>query len=180
MSQKNEIAVFGGGCFWCTEAIFANLKGVTSVTSGYAGGHAENPTYDAVCSGTTGHAEVNKIECDGAFISYGTLLEVFFTLHDPTTMNQQGSDVGAQYRSVILFASKEQQHQAGSYMAELTADKVYSRPIVTELVSLANFFPAEEYYQGYYAKNASQPYCRLVISPKLAKLREKFGSKLKA
>lgn len=180
MKEKNEFAVFGGGCFWCTEAIFGSLKGVVSVTSGYAGGAKDNPTYVEVCSGATGHAEVNKIEYDPTIITYGDLLEVFFALHDPTTVNQQGGDIGEQYRSVVFYAGNEQRHQAEAYLKKLTVENTYSRPIVTELALLTNFFPAEEYHQDYYAKNANQPYCRLVITPKLVKLQEKFGSKLKA
>lgn len=179
MAQKTETAVLGGGCFWCTEAIFSSLKGVASVMPGFAGGTAEQPTYETVCSGTTGHAEVVKIEFDPAQISFHDLLEVFFALHDPQTRNRQGADVGEQYRSIILSADAAQQRAARAYLRELTESKAFDRPIVTQVVALTKFYPAEGYHRNYYANNADQPYCEVVISPKLAKLREKFAGRLK-
>lgn len=177
--MKTEIAVFGGGCFWCTEAIFQNLKGVISVSSGYAGGTKDDPTYAEVSAGRTGHAEVNRIEFDPAVIGYETLLEVFFNLHDPTTLNRQGGDVGEQYRSVIFYATEEQKRIAESHIKKLTAQKIFGSPIVTELKPLTKFYPAESYHQNYYWNNQDMPYCRLVISPKLTKLRRQYGRLLK-
>ena len=180
MSQRSEFAIFGGGCFWCTEAIFASLKGVSSVTPGYAGGRAEHPTYEQVCSGTTGHAEVVRIEFDPAVITFRDLLEVFFTLHDPTTRNQQGNDVGEQCRSVILCTSEQQLREAQRYIAEVTAAQARARPMVTEVEPPTTFYPAEGYHNNYYANHQDKPYCQLVISPKLAKLRQKFSGLLRA
>lgn len=177
--MNNEIAIFGGGCFWCTEAIFRRLRGVISVTSGYAGGKTANPAYEQVTSGATGHAEVNEIIFDNSQIDYTQLLEIFFALHDPTTLNRQGNDVGTQYRSVIFYTSPIQQELAASWMKKLSADKKVQAPIVTELKPLTEFYPAENYHQAYYDKNQDQPYCRLIISPKLKKLEEKYSKLLR-
>lgn len=165
-----ESAVFGGGCFWCLHAIFNRLKGVTTVTSGYAGGQSPNPTYEQVCSGRTGHAEVIKIDFDSATITYHDLLAVFFKAHDPTTLNRQGADVGTQYRSMILYANQGQKDEAEKYIAQLTKDKAFSQPIVTEVKALETFYPAEAYHQDYYQLHPEKGYCQAVIAPKLAKL----------
>lgn len=175
MSQLREYAVFGGGCFWCTEAVFRMLKGVTAVTPGYAGGQSENPTYEEVCRGTTGHAEVIRVEFDPTVIGYRTLLDVFFASHDPTTRNRQGNDVGEQYRSVILINSPEQKKIAEEYIAALNATQTFGRLVVTEVKPMGTFFPAESYHHRYFENNAEQPYCQVVISPKVAKIREKFA-----
>jgi peptide-methionine (S)-S-oxide reductase len=174
-----ETALLGGGCFWCLEAVFEQLHGVQAVESGYAGGSTRNPTYKAVCSGLTGHAEVVRITFDPAVISFRQLLEVFFATHDPTTLNRQGHDVGTQYRSVIFCLTPEQRSTAEALIRELTAAGVYSDPIVTELAPPAEFFKAEPYHQGYYRANPDQGYCRLVISPKVAKLRQAFAGLLR-
>jgi peptide-methionine (S)-S-oxide reductase len=178
MEQNEEIATLAGGCFWCLEAVFADLRGVSRVVSGYAGGHVENPTYRAVCDGTTGHAEVVQITFDPRVASYRELLEVFFTIHDPTTLNRQGGDVGTQYRSAIFYHSPEQRETAAQVIAELDAARVWDAPIVTEVVPLDVFYPAEDYHQEYYRNNASQPYCRAVIAPKVAKFRQKYLAQL--
>ncbi|MDO8560159.1 MAG: peptide-methionine (S)-S-oxide reductase MsrA [bacterium] len=175
MARKSEFAVFGGGCFWCTEAIFAGLRGVTAVTPGYAGGSTKQPTYEQVCAGGTGHAEVVRIEFDPAAISFRELLEVFFALHDPTTRNQQGNDFGEQYRSIVLYADDEQLRDVERFLEQLRAEEVYPRPIVTEVRPYATFYPAEDYHRQYFANNIDKPYCQFVISPKLAKLRQKFS-----
>jgi len=175
-----ETATLAGGCFWCLEAAFQQLKGVTAVASGYAGGTVPNPTYEAVCSGRTGHAEVTQVEFDPAVISYRDLLDVFFTIHDPTTLNQQGADVGTQYRSAIFYQSPEQERVARDVIAQLEGTHVWDDPIVTEVAPLAVFYPAESYHRDYYNRNQSQPYCRAVIAPKVAKLRKHFLEKLKA
>jgi len=175
-----ETATLAGGCFWCLEAAFQQLKGVTAVASGYAGGTVPNPTYEAVCSGRTDHAEVTQVEFDPAVISYRDLLGVFFTIHDPTTLNQQGADVGTQYRSAIFYQSPEQERVARETIAQLEATHVWDDPIVTEVVPLAAFYPAEQYHRDYYNRNQNQPYCRAVIAPKVAKLRKHFLEKLKA
>ena len=173
-TNHTETATLGGGCFWCTEAVFQMLPGVKSVTSGYAGGTKENPTYKDVCAGDTGHAEVNQIEFDPKVLSYEKLLETFWEAHDPTTLNRQGNDSGTQYRSVIFYSSEAQRVAAEKSKAE--AQKQLSRPIVTEIVPLKKFYKAENYHQDYYRDNPSQPYCRMVIRPKV----EKFEKKLKA
>jgi peptide-methionine (S)-S-oxide reductase len=175
----HEIATFGGGCFWCTEAVFVELRGVEKVESGYAGGEVANPSYEAVCTGRTGHAEVIQITFDPAVIGYRDLLEVFFATHDPTTLNRQGADVGTQYRSVIFYHSPEQQAAAEAMIAELNASGEFASPIVTQVVPYTNYYPAEDYHQNYYAEHPTQPYCSAVIPPKLAKLRQKFAAKLK-
>ncbi len=177
--MAHEIATFGGGCFWCTEAVFLELRGVEKVESGYAGGAMENPSYEAVCSGRTGHAEVIQITFDPATISFHDLLEVFFATHDPTTLNRQGADVGTQYRSVIFTHSPEQQAAAEAMIGELNASGALAGPIVTQVVPYANYYPAEGYHQNYYADHPTQPYCSAVIPPKLTKLRQKFAAKLK-
>ncbi len=177
-SNKKDIAVFGGGCFWCTEAIFERLGGVLSVESGYAGGSAENPNYENVSSGHSGHAEVIKIEFDSEKISYEDLLTVFFFTHDPTTLNRQGADIGAQYRSLIFYTDKEQQSKAEEFIKRLEDEKAYSNPIVTEVKPLEKFYPAEAYHQKYYKNNKDAPYCQIVIAPKLDKLEKRFSALL--
>lgn len=174
--QSRDIAVFGGGCFWCTEAVFQDLKGVLSVMSGYAGGTTENPTYDRVSSGTTGHAEAIKIEFDAAEISFNDLLTVFFATHDPTTLNRQGNDTGPQYRSIILYADDAQKTAAEAYIQDLKSEGL---KVVTEVKPLGKFYPAEEYHRNYYKNNSDAPYCQIVIEPKLQKVQEKFYALLK-
>lgn len=177
--HSKQIAVLAGGCFWCTEAVFNNLKGVASVVPGYVGGPAMNagqaPTYKEVSTGKTGHAEAVKIEFNPAEIKYPDLLNVFFATHDPTTLNQQGNDIGTQYRSAIFYASDEQRQEAERAVRELEAAKVFSNPILTELEPLAKFYQAEAYHKNYYQKNPGEPYCQAVIDPKIAKLRQKFA-----
>ena len=175
-----QLATLAGGCFWCLEAVFQQLRGVTKVVSGYAGGTVPNPSYQAVCTGTTGHAEVTQITFDPGVISYRDLLEVFFTIHDPTTLDRQGNDEGTQYRSAIFYHSPEQKAEAERVIKELEAEKVWDDPIVTEVAPLETFYPAEGYHQDYYTRNANQPYCRAVIAPKVAKLRSKYLAKLKS
>ena len=175
---KLETATFAGGCFWCVEAIFQNLQGVASVVSGYTGGSVENPTYDQVCSGATGHAEAIQITFDPAKISYKELLEVFWQTHDPTTLNRQGNDTGTQYRSAIFYHSDQQRQTAELYKKELVAAKIWGSPIVTEIVPFKKFYKAEDYHQNYYRQNAGQPYCRFVITPKVEKFRKVFEKKL--
>jgi peptide-methionine (S)-S-oxide reductase len=171
----NEIAVFGGGCFWCTEAIFKGLKGVVLVMPGYSGGAIENPTYAQVSTGDTGHAEVIKIEFDPSVIAYRDLVEVFMYTHDPTTLNRQGNDVGTQYRSVIFYTDEKQKQTAEEVLEELRKEKT----VVTELSAFEKFYEAEDYHRDYYERNQNQPYCQVVISPKLQKLREKYSKYLK-
>jgi len=173
-----EVATFGAGCFWCVEAIFQDLKGVQSVVSGYAGGHVDNPSYKAVCNGTTGHAEVAQIVYDPNVISFEQLLEVFWTTHNPTTPNQQGADIGTQYRSVVFYHSPAQQASAEKSKAAV-APSIWSAPIVTEISPYNNYYPAEDYHQNYYNLNPNQGYCRAVINPKVAKFRKKFAKWLK-
>lgn len=181
MSMANEqIAIFGGGCFWCIEAVFQRLTGVHHVESGYMGGHVDQPTYKQVCDGDSGHVEVVRVTFDPGQISFRELLDVFFTVHDPTTEDRQGNDVGEQYRSVVFYTSEEQQRIAEDVIAEMTAGKQFSQPIVTAIEPATQFFPAEDYHQNYYNENARQPYCMFVISPKLAKLEKKFAEKLRA
>ncbi len=177
--MAHEIATFGGGCFWCTEAVFLELRGVEKVESGYAGGEIANPSYEAVCTGRTGHAEVIQITFDPTAISFQDLLEVFFATHDPTTLNRQGADVGTQYRSAIFYHSPEQQAAAEAKIAERNASGEFASPIVTQVVPYDNYYPAEDYHQNYYAEHPTQSYCSAVIPPKLAKLRQKFAAKLK-
>lgn len=176
---ETKIAVFGGGCFWCTEAVFKMLRGVKSVTPGYAGGAAKNPTYEEVCTGRTGHAEAVKIEYDPVLVSYDDLLTVFFATHDPTTLNRQGNDVGTQYRSAVFYADAEQKKDAEAAIAALEAEHPGGDPVVTEVVPLPEFWPAEDYHRDYYARNAEAGYCQVVINPKLAKVKQKFAALLK-
>ena len=171
--MKNKSAVFGGGCFWCTEAIFKMVKGVASVTPGYAGGHIDSPTYSQVCSGSTGHAEVIKVDYDPDQISYEDLLEVFWQAHDPTTKDRQGNDVGTQYRSIILYQGEDQKRMAEESMAKLNASGIFKKPAVTEIEPLGEFYKAEDYHRDYFANNPNQPYCRAIIAPKVAHFLEK-------
>ncbi len=179
MDSKFETAVFGGGCFWCTEAIFQRLIGVGSVVSGYAGGTTKNPTYEQVSMGETGHAEAIKIEFNPKEIDYQDLLNVFFATHDPTTLNRQSNDVGTQYRSAVFYTNNEQKTKAEEFIKNLEANEVYDDPIVTEIAPLDKFWEAESYHQRYYNNNQNKPYCSFVISPKIAKLRQKFAPLLK-
>src|SRR5215471_11389379 len=179
-NQTSEVAIFGGGCFWCLEAVFDRLEGVTSVESGYAGGKVENPTYRQVCGGDTGHVEVVRVTFDPARITYRDLLDVFFEIHDPTTPNQQGNDVGEQYRSVIYYTTEEQREQAEETIAKLTAERKFHDSIVTTVEPAPKFYVAEDYHQEYYESNRSQPYCMFVISPKEKKLEKRFAEKLRA
>jgi peptide-methionine (S)-S-oxide reductase len=176
----SAVAVFGGGCFWCTEAVFDELRGVKSVVSGYAGGSTKNPTYEEVCGGRTGHAEVIKIEFDPGEIAFKDLLTVFFASHDPTTLNRQGNDVGTQYRSAIFYATEEQKREAEAFIKELNDSKAFGKPVVTTLEPLGEFYEAEDYHQKYYANNPYQPYCQYMIPPKLNKLHKQFGALLKS
>jgi peptide-methionine (S)-S-oxide reductase len=178
-ATKTEIAILGGGCFWCLEAAFEQLRGVQSVESGYAGGTTPNPTYHAVCGGATGHAEVVRIMFDPNVISYRQLLDVLFAIHDPTTLNRQGNDVGTQYRSVIFCMTPEQRRAAEAVVAELAAERVYPNPIVTEIAPATEFYKAEVYHQGYFRANPTQQYCQFVVAPKAAKVRKSFAELLK-
>ena len=178
-SNQTELATLAGGCFWCLEAVFTQLRGVESVVSGYAGGNVPNPSYEMVCTGTTGHAEVVQLRFDPAVVSYRDLLQVFFTMHDPTTLNQQGADVGTQYRSAIFYHSEEQEAAAKQVVEELTASGLWDDPVVTELVPLDTFYPAEADHQEYYERNSTQSYCQAVIAPKVAMLRRQYLDKLK-
>jgi peptide-methionine (S)-S-oxide reductase len=174
-----EVATLGGGCFWCLEAVFDELRGVTDVVSGYSGGQVENPTYEQVCGGHTGHAEVVHVTFDPEEISFRDLLGVFFTIHDPTTLNRQGADVGTQYRSVIFYHSPEQQRVAEEVIRELEAERLWDGPIVTQVVPFTRFYPAEAYHQDYFARNPGQGYCQVVVGPKVAKFRKHFFDRLK-
>lgn len=178
-SKEHSVAVFAGGCFWCTEAVFRSLKGVVSVTPGYTGGSLPNPTYEQVCEMNTGHAEAIKIDYDPAVISYDDLLAIFFNTHDPTTVNRQGNDVGTEYRSAIFYADEDQKRRAESVIVELNASHAYDNPVVTEVSPLGPFYEAESYHKDYYSYNSSQPYCQLVIAPKLKKLQERFARLVK-
>ena len=180
MPPTTSLATLGGGCFWCLEAVYQQLEGVEQLVSGYAGGHVENPTYEQVCGKKTGHAEVVQLTYDASRVSFRDLLEVFFTIHDPTTKDRQGNDVGPQYRSVIFYHDEEQRRAAEEIIAELTAEHAFEAPIVTEVKPLTRFYAAENYHQNYFAQNSSQPYCAYVISPKLAKFRRKFAERLRA
>ena len=175
---RHETATLGGGCFWCLDAVYRQLRGVVKVESGYAGGARGNPTYEQVCTGATGHAEVVRITFDPDVISYRDLLDVFFTIHDPTTPDRQGNDVGTQYRSVIFYHSDAQKRTAEEAIANQTSEKIWDDPIVTQVVIAPPFYPAEGYHQDYYSRNENQSYCRVVIAPKVAKARQKFLSKL--
>ena len=174
-----EIATLAGGCFWCLEAVFDDLKGVNSVESGYMGGKTVNPSYEEVCSGETGHAEVTQLSFDPKQVSFKEILEVFFVIHDPTTLNRQGNDVGTQYRSAIFYHSAEQKAAAEQVLANMGAAKIYEDPIVTEVVPASKFYVAEDYHQEYFRRNAAQPYCAFVVRPKVAKFRKHFLEKLK-
>jgi len=175
-----ETATLGAGCFWCVEAVFDDLKGVEDVVSGYSGGQTENPTYRQVCDGTTGHAEVAEIRFDPSVISFKDILRVFFSVHDPTTMNRQGADIGTQYRSAIFYHNDDQKRDAEEVVKEITDEAVYDQPIVTEIVPLEKFWPAEDYHQEYFANNPNVPYCAAVVSPKVKKFRQKFSDRLKS
>jgi peptide-methionine (S)-S-oxide reductase len=185
MSEKTEgkttreVATLGGGCFWCLEAVFEHLRGVAKVESGYAGGRVPNPSYEQVCTGATGHAEVVQVTFDPGAISYREVLDVFFAIHDPTTLNRQGADVGTQYRSVIFYHSPEQKQEAERRIAELNAAGIWDRPLVTEVAPLPTFYKAEDYHQGYYRQNPGQGYCQFVVAPKVAKFRKEFTSRLR-
>jgi len=174
-----ETATLGGGCFWCLDAVYVLLEGVDSVVSGYSGGSVPNPSYQAVCTGRTGHAEVVQVTYDPGVISYKEILTIFFTIHDPTTLNRQGADVGTQYRSVIFYHDLEQKETAEALIAELNDADIWSNPIVTEVSPLETFYPGEDYHQDYYRNNSRQPYCAAVISPKVAKIRKSYASRLK-
>ena len=174
-----ETATFGSGCFWCIEAIFERVKGVSKVVSGYSGGEVDNPTYKEVCNGTTGHAECTQIIFDPAFITYDELLEIFWKMHDPTTLNRQGNDVGTQYRSVIFYHNDKQKQKAEYYKNKLTEEKIWDKPIVTEITKFEKFYPAEDYHQEYYENNQNQGYCAYVITPKVEKFEKIFKDKLK-
>jgi len=177
---NEQVAIFGGGCFWCIEAVFNRLEGVTKAESGYMGGQVEDPTYRQVCGGDTGHVEVVRVVFDPAQIRYRDLLEVFFSMHDPTTLNRQGNDVGEQYRSVIFYTTPEQEAEAEETIAALNAAKAFPEPIVTSVEPAEKFYVAEDYHQLYYDNNATQPYCQFVIAPKLRKFEKKFGEKMRA
>lgn len=179
MPKSQEIATLAGGCFWCLEAVFDDLNGVEDVVSGYSGGPVPNPTYKMVCSGSTGHAEVVQVAFDPNVVSYRDLLKVFFAIHDPTTLNRQGGDVGTQYRSAIFYHNEEQKKTAEDVIGELTAEKLWDNPIVTEVAPLKKFYPAEMYHQEYFRRNPEQAYCRMVIAPKVAKFRKQYLERLK-
>ncbi len=179
ISKSLEVATFAGGCFWCTEAVFDQLKGVVKVESGYSGGNVPEPSYEDVCTGETGHAESIQVTFDPSLVSYADLLRIFFTTHDPTTLNRQGADVGTQYRSAVFYHNPEQERIARQVVEEFERSKVWKRPIVTEVAPYKTFYKAEDYHQEYYTKNSRQPYCRVVIEPKIAKLREHYRERLK-
>jgi peptide-methionine (S)-S-oxide reductase len=179
MSNREETITLGGGCFWCTEAVFVRLKGVTSAFPGYSGGHVTNPTYEQVSTGATGHTEVVQITYDPAVITFRQILEIFFATHDPTTLNQQGADIGTQYRSIVFYHTEDQRSEAEAYIKELTEKNTYKSPIVTRLEPFKAFYPAEEYHLKYYERNRNAAYSRYVITPKVEKLEKKFGDKLK-
>ncbi len=179
-SSRTEVATLGGGCFWCLEAVYEDLRGVEKVESGYSGGTVTNPTYRQVCSETTGHAEVVQVTFDPEVVSFREILEVFFTIHDPTTLNRQGADVGTQYRSAIFYHDEEQRRVAEEVIAELEAEGLWRNPIVTELTPFDAYYRAEDYHQEYYRNNSYQPYCQVVIAPKVSKFRSKYLEKLKA
>jgi peptide-methionine (S)-S-oxide reductase len=180
MSENNlEVATLGGGCFWCLEAVYDQLRGVTDVVSGYSGGHVPAPSYEQVCRGSTGHAEVVQVTFDPSIVTFRQILEVFFAIHDPTTLNRQGADVGPQYRSAIYYHSTEQKLMAEQVIADLTAKKLWDRKIVTEVAPFEEFFPAEAYHQEYFARNPGQGYCQFVIAPKVAKFRKEHMANLK-
>jgi peptide-methionine (S)-S-oxide reductase len=177
---KSEITTLGGGCFWCLEAVYQEMEGVLSVESGYMGGHMENPDYNSVCGGRTGHAEVVQVKFDPEVTLYREILEVFFTIHDPTTLDRQGNDVGSQYRSVIFYHDEHQRTIAETLIRELEADRVFPSPIVTEVCPAATFYKAEDYHQDYFRQNPRQSYCSFIVAPKLRKFREKFAAKVRS
>jgi peptide-methionine (S)-S-oxide reductase len=179
MPQDFQITTLAGGCFWCLEAVFDQMKGVQSVESGYMGGKSTDPTYEAVCSGTTGHAEVVQVSFDPMVVSFREVLEIFFAIHDPTTLNRQGNDVGTQYRSAIFYHSPEQKKIAEEVIAQFTKEKIFDRPIVTEVIEAGPFYLAEEYHQEYFARNPYQSYCTYIVNPKVVKFRKQFAAKLK-
>lgn len=179
MDNEDEVVVFGGGCFWCTEAVFAELKGVTSVVPGYAGGHTDNPTYRQVCSDSTGHAEVSRVQFDLSQVTFHDLLSVFFATHDPTTLNRQGADRGTHYRSIILYTDDEQKQQAETFVQKLEESGSLGSPVVTEIVPLERFYEAEAEHKQFYMENPDSMYCQIVIRPKVAKVREKFTQQLR-
>ena len=179
MAQNNEVAVFGGGCFWCVEAVFMEIKGVNSVASGYSGGHVENPSYYEVCGEQTGHAEVVRLEFDSSQIPFKEMLEVFFASHDPTTLNYQGADKGTRYRSVVLYTSEEQRDQTAAFIKELDASGTQPGPVVTQIAEFERFYEAEEEHRQFYLNNPGSMYCQVVISPKVAKVRQKFAKSLR-
>ena len=179
MGKNFEVSTLAGGCFWCLEAVFDELKGVESVESAYSGGTLPNPTYHEVCDGETGHAEAVRVTFDPAVLSYHDLLTVFFTIHDPTTLNRQGNDVGTQYRSAVFYHDDEQKKVVEEVMREITAENIWSAPLVTEVKPFEVFYPAEDYHQEYFKKNPWQPYCRVIVAPKVAKFRQKFAERLK-
>lgn len=172
--KQLEKAILGGGCFWCLDAVYSRVKGVEEVVSGYSGGKTENPTYEEVSSGTTGHAEAVELLFDPEVLSYEEILQIFFSVHDPTTLNRQGNDIGLQYRSIILYDTQEQKAVAENFIQNLEREKIFSKPIVTEIKALKNFYPANTYHQKYFEKNPEQAYCQIIISPKIIKLKEKF------
>lgn len=175
-----QTITLGGGCFWCTEAVYVRVRGVTDVESGYSNGHAARPSYEQVCTGDTGYNEVVKLEFDESQISLREILEIFFVIHDPTSLNRQGNDVGTQYRSGIYFSSPEQEQVAREVIAEMARDKQFTKPVVTEVLPLANYWPAEDYHQDYFERNPNQGYCAFVVGPKVEKFRKTFSSKLKS
>lgn len=179
MSDRREVATLAGGCFWCLEPAYDELRGVVDVVSGYSGGTVPDPSYEAVCAGTTGHAEVVQVTFDPEEVSFREILEVFFTLHDPTTLNRQGNDVGTQYRSAVFYHSPEQKATAEEVIAELEREKVWDDPIVTEVAPFTEFYPAEAYHQEYFRRNPQQPYCQVVVAPKVAKFRKRYLEQLK-
>jgi peptide-methionine (S)-S-oxide reductase len=179
MNPNHQIATLAGGCFWCVEAVFDELNGVISVESGYSGGHVDNPSYRAVCNGDTGHAEVVRVTFDPSVLSYRDLLRVFFTVHDPTTLNRQGADVGTQYRSAIFYHDEDQKRATEEIIAELNTAKLWNSPIVTEVAKFDKFYVAEDYHQEYFANNPYQPYCMAVVAPKVLKFRKHFTERLK-
>jgi peptide-methionine (S)-S-oxide reductase len=178
--SKTETATLAGGCFWCLHAAYKEVEGVVRVVSGYSGGRRENPSYEQVCTGSTGHAEVVQVEFDAGTLDFEDVLDIFFALHDPTTLNRQGADVGTQYRSAVFYHNEEQKRAAEQKISELEQAKIWNNPIVTVLEPLDVFYPAEEYHQDYFARNPGNPYCQAVINPKLSKLRQKFSARLKA
>lgn len=179
MTDTREVATLAGGCFWCLEAVFGELEGVLHVQSGYTGGHLANPTYEQVCTGETGHAEAVQVTFDPKVISYRDLLYIFFAIHDPTTLNRQGPDVGTQYRSAIFYHTEDQKRTAEAVIADLTRQRIWDRPIVTEVTPLEVFYPAEEYHREYFARHPEQPYCQAIIAPKVTKFRQRFSNRLR-